>query len=201
MPIPGVRTDVLLWLLLAAESASGLASAGAEKAARLLGGEVRRAKNRGPATALRVLALVCAVVLLMRVAVTGAADGAGELLSRVSVRAIPIIDTARDPNLQKCSATLERLQIALIVELALEIVLWFLICCCKSGMCYKETKVAGLMRAAYAVPVVALNAGILWFGSQGGSCLVKVREIQIAFSELVLFAVISILNVFAALTN
>lgn len=66
-----------------------------------------------------------------------------------------------------------------------------------AGACYKETKTTGLVRAFYAVPVVVVNGAILWFGGERGACLVRVREVQIAFSELVLYAVLSVLNVVA----
>lgn len=188
-------TSLLLWALLTSQSVLGVTQTVSRQESQLptTRPSRNRAASHGPMLRASAWLIGSLLLLLFHHKLSQ------QTLLSVSSR-IPLIDTARDPNLKRCSESLNRLQIALIVELCIEIVFWFIVCCGRKGMCYKETHFIGVLRTLYAIPVVVVNGGLLWFGSQGGSCL-KVEEVRIAFAELLLYAVLSVLNVISAVLN
>lgn len=110
------------------------------------------------------------------------------------------------PTLDECRGGLLRMQVLLLLEFLAEC--GFLVLRLLSTndedepTCEISFRVFTLFRAVYAVPVVALNASILFIGgSPTGSCLPANPAVQVAYTHLILYALFTIVFLVVAMVR
>lgn len=85
-------------------------------------------------------------------------------------------ETISKPDLNACSGALRRMQVVLLLEMIVEVIVVFTYCIFVFTGAKPPAAPLTTVRSIYAVLVIALNAGILWFGgSPTGTCTFSVR--------------------------